>query len=231
LVRSFLNGRFENTAFCLLAPDGKKRLTGSSRSPKMVLRTPVSRTFPEYENDEIIDEMVRIAKPFKTTDNKNTPLVQDFHSFRQALNVASGDQRLLLFVVGNAAQQAVLRESLRPVLADPEITGRFHIDFADEKTDAAWAKSVRDIKSETGLFILQADSFGMEGKTLAQLPHDASAAEIKSALSESNAAFAKTETRKVYSEHVAKGRRKDVYFKGGMPYGEDRNGDGKIDHR
>jgi hypothetical protein len=33
MVRSFLDGRFENTAFCILAPDGKERLSGTGRSP------------------------------------------------------------------------------------------------------------------------------------------------------------------------------------------------------
>ena len=38
IVRSHLNGRFENTAFCVLAPDGETRLTRSGRGPRQVFR-------------------------------------------------------------------------------------------------------------------------------------------------------------------------------------------------
>ncbi|MEM7014061.1 MAG: hypothetical protein AAF585_21590, partial [Verrucomicrobiota bacterium] len=43
--------------------------------------------------------------------------------------------------------------------------------------------------------------------------------------------FAQTEERKVYSDHVALGRQEGILFESGMPYGEDRDGDGEIDHR
>ncbi|NNE93410.1 MAG: hypothetical protein HKN23_17330, partial [Verrucomicrobiales bacterium] len=37
MVRTFLNGSFANTAFCLLSPDGKERLSGSGRGPEQAL--------------------------------------------------------------------------------------------------------------------------------------------------------------------------------------------------
>jgi hypothetical protein len=63
------------------------------------------------------------------------------------------------------------------------------------------------------------------------LPMEATSKEIKNALLNANAEFAKTEKRKVYSEHVSEGRREQVYFENGVAYGEDRDGDGEIDHR
>ena len=38
IVRSYLGGRFENTAFCILSPDGKERLTRAGRGPNHVSR-------------------------------------------------------------------------------------------------------------------------------------------------------------------------------------------------
>jgi len=79
--------------------------------------------------------------------------------------------------------------------------------------------------------VIQSDKFGQRGSVLKQLPVDATSQEIISALLSANESFAKNEKRKVYSDHVAEGQRKRVYFEGGVEYGEDRDGDGKIDHR
>ena len=38
MVRKFLDGRFENTAFCILAPDGETQLSGTGRGPEQALR-------------------------------------------------------------------------------------------------------------------------------------------------------------------------------------------------
>ena len=231
MVRSFLGGRFENTAFCLLAPDGRERLSGTGRSPSMGLRTRGRRGGRNGDDGAVIKEMARIADRFPGKGDADEPVVQDFHSFRQALNVASADQRLLLFVAAPGKARKALRKSLRPVLGDPDLLGRFHCDFGDKASDAEWAGVVSGVSAKSGIFVIQADQFGMEGKVRARLPLDAKPDAIKAALTRANAAFAREEERKVYSEHVSQGRREGVYFEGGMPYGEDRDGDGEIDHR
>lgn len=231
MVRSFLDGRFENTVFCLLAPDGKERLSGTGRSPVRTLGARGPRGNPEGQKEAVLASMKRVAGDYKSTGRSDAPVVQDFHSFRQALNVASGDQRLLLLVAASEKSRGKLGQSLRPVLGDPEMIGRFHCDFADRGIDENWAGAVGGVDRKSGLFIIQPGRFGMEGTVLARLPLKAEAAEIKAALTKANAAFAKSEERKVYSEHVAQARREGVYFEGGMPYGEDRDGDGEIDHR
>lgn len=231
MVRSFLRGRFENTAFCILAPDGEERLSGTGRSPAMGFGAGGPRGNPDTQRTAVLGSMERITKKYKSTGDPDKPVVQDFHSFRQALNVASADQRLLVFVAASEKPAKKLRQSLRPVLGDPEFIGRFHSDFGDKDGDADWMAAVSGTRSKSGLFIIQADQFGMKGTVLAQVPLDANPKEIKAALTEANAHFAKSEKRKVYSEHVQEGRQEGVHFKGGMPYGEDRDGDGKIDHR
>ena len=229
MVRSFLNGRFENTAFCLLAPDGKKRLSRTGRSPRQGMGGGPGRRNGGGQDSSVIATMGVIAKKYKAKGTESEAVVQDFHTFRQALNVASGDQRLLVFVAASEKPQEKLRNSLRPVFADDAVIGRYHVDFSDREADAKWADAVTGGKNKAGLFIIQADEFGMEGKVLERLPLDAGAGEIKAALAKANARFAKSETRKVYSDHVMEGRRERVHFENGMPYGEDRDGDGKID--
>lgn len=177
--------------------------------------------------------MEKVVKTYKPKGDARTPLVQDFHSFRQALNVASGDQRLLLFVSAPVGDQEEIRKTLRPVMGDARIVGRFHVDFLGTKGDEKWEQATKGIRSKTksAIFVIQSDKFGQTGSVLKQLPVDANSQEIISALLSANESFAKTEQRKIYRDHVAEGRRKGIYFEGGVEYGEDRDGDGKIDHR
>jgi hypothetical protein len=234
MVRSFLNGRFENTAFCLLSPDGKQRLSRSGRAPWMAFNTrrgPHGRT---GESEKVtVPAMENVAKKYKPKGDVKTPVVQDFHSFRQALNVASGDQRLLLFVSAPEDDQKQIRKTLSPVMGDTRIVGRFHSDFLGKQGDEKWEEAISGVGSKTksAIFVIQSGKFGQKGSVLEQLPIGANASEIKTALLNANMSFAKKEKRKVYSDHVAEGRRKRIYFEGGVEYGEDRDGDGKIDHR
>jgi hypothetical protein len=238
MVRSLLDGRFENTAFCLLAPDGKERLSRGGRSPWMAFSRKGPRGVGAGDLEEVtVAAMERVAKAYKPQRDLTTPVVQDFHSFRQALNVAAGDQRLLLYVLAPAVAQRQIRKKLSKVMGDPEIVGRFHIDFIGQKGDEQWASTISGVKSnvakskaESAMFVIQSGQFGQTGSVLKQLSADATAKEIKYSLLSANESFAKQEERKVYSEHVAKGRREGVYFEGGVEYGEDRNGNGKIDH-
>ncbi len=234
MVRSLLNGRFENTAFCLLSPDGRQRLSRSGRAPWMAFSTRRGPPGGAGGTEEVtVAAMGNVVKRYKPKGDARTPVVQDFHSFRQALNVASGDQRLLLFVSAPVGDQVEIRKKLRPVMGDARIVGRFHVDFLGKKGDEKWEQAIKGIRSRTKstIFVIQSDKFGQTGSVLKQLPVDANSQEIISALLAANESFAKNEERKVYRDHVAEGRRKRIYFEGGVEYGEDRDGDGKIDHR
>ena len=226
MVRSFLNGRFENTAFCLLSPDGESRLSGTGRSPSQGLRR--GRGAGQRG---VIEAMEHVAAGFRARASKQGAVVQDFHSFRQALNVASGDQRLLLFVVAPGGEREELRLRLRPLMSDTEIVGRFHVDFAEEHPDARWREAVKGEAGRAGFFVIRADAFGQTGTVVEEVPLTSGLGELESVLLKANASFARTEKRKVYSDHVAKGRRAGIYFENKMAYGEDRDADGVIDNR
>ncbi len=100
-VRAFLDGRFENSVFCLLAPDGQKWLTAANRGPEMVL-----------DRRSAAQQMNQYAFWYPATAEPREAIVQDFHSFRQALNVASADQRVLVLVNAPSEHEQNLRESL-----------------------------------------------------------------------------------------------------------------------
>jgi hypothetical protein len=171
-------------------------------------------------------QMNQYAFWYPATADLKDAIVQDFHSFRQALNVASADQRVLVLVNAPPEREQELRESLRSVANDERIIGRFHFDFDQGET---WRKNIEGTKDEPGIILINPGEFGMSGKVIGQLPLDADATEIITALTEANTQFAATTKKKVYSEHVAKGQSAGVYFEGAVPYGEDRDGDGQID--
>lgn len=153
-------------------------------------------------------------------------MVQDFHTVRQALNVASADQRVLVIISGAKNQIETLRESLRTVTTDEHIVGRFHFDFEDSDD---WKKAVEGTNNKPGIVIVRPGEFGLDGVVMRQLPLDAEQSIIVEALRSANTEFAKSTKKKVYSSHVAKGRELGVYFEGAVPYGEDRDGDGEVD--
>ncbi|MGZ0162639.1 MAG: hypothetical protein ACKVII_01900 [Planctomycetales bacterium] len=216
-VRTFLDGRFENSAFCLLAPNGQDWLTRAGRGPEMVLGHRSS-----------VIQMKTVAAKYPDKQNGSQAIVQDFHSVRQALNVASADQRVLVVISGPASQTNDLRTSLKSVSNDERIVGRFHFDF-DETTD--WHRQIKGLKAEPSIIVIRPGEFGMDGTVMSQLPLDANNSEIVNTLLTANSEFAKTTKKKVYSSHVSKGTKLGVYFDSVVPYGEDRDGDGKIDHR
>jgi hypothetical protein len=216
-VRTFLNGRFENSAFCLLAPNGQDWLTRAGRGPEMVLGHRSS-----------VIQMNTVAAKYPDKTNGSQAIVQDFHSVRQALNVASADQRVLVIVSGPQAQTDGLRTSLQSVTNDERIVGRFHFDF-DETSD--WHKQIDGVKAGQSIVVVRPGEFGMDGTVMKQLPLAADNAEIIDTLLLANSEFAETTKKKVYSTHVAKGSRLGIYFDSVVPYGEDRDGDGEIDHK
>lgn len=217
IVRSYLNGRFANTAFCLLAPDGKERLSRSHRGPNHVLGPDLAAGFD------------RISKKYPSKAPAKKAAVPDFPNFRLGLNVASADQRLLVLVTGNEKQLKVARKSLPAVSNDADIIGRFQYDFeSDSKT---WKKSLTGNLSSSSIKIILPDEFGQKGRVMASLPLNSSTEAVKAALLKANKEFAEKTDKKNYRQHVQKGRRQGIEWTMPMEFGEDRDGDGVIDHR
>jgi len=150
----------------------------------------------------------------------------DFGTFRMALNIASGDQRVLVLQAGvdeNATKNLAI------ISASPPILGRFHYDL--ERDAGKWSKVIEGEKSTKGILLINPDQFGQKGTVISQLPLSASRQEIADAMQEANAHFIKTTQKKSYSEHIQKGRRAGIYFEMPVKFGEDRDGDGVIDER
>ena len=228
MVRELLNGALANTAFCVFDPKGEKRLSRTGRGPAMGLsskRGPNRRT----GDDAVIEKMHEIASKYKPTGEDSETILQDFHSFRQALNVASADQRLLVFVNAEEKEARKVSSELQNVFSDEDIVGKFHLNFLNQSKDKNWSKAIKGASKKEGIAIIKAGTFGLEGQLVELLPLSNDAKKIKTALLAANEKFAANEKRKNYSSHVRAGKRKGVFFENEIPYGEDRDGDGKID--
>lgn len=216
-VRALLNGRYANTAFCIFDPQGEEKLTRSGRGPLTALGF---RGRGRVEDETVIRQMKEVAAQFKPGDNQGNALLQDFNSFRQALNVASADQRLLIFVDVKEDDKQQVEDNLKQVFGDSEITGKFHLNFMDAEVDKGWSKKIHGETASPGIFIIRSGTYGQDGMVMDRLKHSSSAEEIKTAMTAANEKFASLEDRKTYSEHVRSGRRNGIYFENEMSNAE-----------
>ena len=102
------------------------------------------------------------------------------------------------------------------------------MDFLDDE-DTDWHKTIKSVEKEPGIMVIRSGKFGVDGTAVDRLKLDSSADEIRQSLLAANKQFASVEKRKSYSAHVQQGRRKGIYFENEIPYGEDKDGDGKTD--
>lgn len=173
-----------------------------------------------------IARLQQIAAVYEPIAPLERALVPDFHSVRQALNVASADQRVLVVIHGSMVDTNPLRDSLRQVSNHAAIVGRFHFDFDDTQE---WKTAVSGLSQQSGIAVIRPGEFGMKGAVMMEFSLSTKPAELIAQLVSANQEFAATTARKVYAAHVSRGQKLGVYFEGAVPYGEDRDGDGQVD--
>lgn len=155
-----------NTAFALLAPDGKTVISGTGRSPGQVARRENQANEDFAEVDLVLAEMQRVRAPYTPKDAVGAPEVPYLANFRVALNVASCDNQPLVVVLtqSDAAQQRVDRY-LAPLAWDPSLRGRFAFVSTREAKEMG---VIEDAPEGDAVFVVQPDTFGLKGHVLAQ---------------------------------------------------------------
>lgn len=225
LIRKLYGGKYTNTVFCVLAPDGETKLTRAHRAPGIVLGN--GRPGQGDSTEKVVQSMAKILEEYPPKGDAAQAVLQDFNSYKQGLNVASSDQRLLIVVAGE--KQETAKPALQKVLNGKEMIGRFHLDFVDAEVDKELAIKPKDKVVADGIMIIQPDQYGQVGTLLKALPLTATDSEIAAALTRANQQYAEVEQRKNYYEHVKQGRADGIDYANVIPYGEDRDGDGEID--
>ena len=229
MVRELLGGKMVNTAFVLLAPDGKTQLTRAGRSP--------SKSFTDKrwkkqggDLDVVLEAIKEAARDYPGRGNEQEALLPDFSSFGQALNVSSAEQRLLLLTVAPQGQRDQLRDSMRKVANDPEVRGCFHYDTA-QNSDSQWANKIENVSAKTGHFLIHPGQFGLKGTVVAHFPLNASPALLKETMLKAKKVHQSQEKPKHYRDHIAQAREQRIAFTNNIRVGVDKNADGEVDRQ
>ena len=184
-----------NFGFCILSPDGKRKLRRSVRGPNFV-----------YENSAAMAaDLELIARQFsrKATKTGTKLAVPRMKSVRLGINVASCDGLPSVVVFGNRRQEVdQLHSKLSSVIWDESLAGKF-IYASTTKFDDL--KIVVGATRKTGILVIEPDVYGMKGRLIKRI--DASVS--KQGLRADLVAIADRFTRRSKSHglHVRNGRR------------------------
>jgi hypothetical protein len=194
------SGELENTAFCLMSPDGKTKLIRGARGIERVYSTPKA----------MVDGMARIVAEYQP---KSVPAALPLAAnARLALDIAAADDQPLVVILGkDEASRARLKERVAALAWKDGFIGRFVYT-------SAWAKElagVEGMKIESGVIVIRPDKFGMKGNAIAQVEAGATTNQIAETLRKAIAEF-KPES-KTFQSHVREGQRQGVFWETQIP--------------
>jgi len=199
LVRT-RSGELENTAFALLAPDGKTKLSRSARGPEHVyadstaLAADMRRVVGRYSPKAAPRELPLVANP------------------RLGLDVAAADGLPLVAIVGKDA--AARRRSLDQVARlawTEEFIGRFVYAEGMGKE----VVGVTGITLDAGVLVIAPDAFGQKGAVLRQVGAEATAETVADGLRAAMKGY--NAPAKSFASHVREGQRLGVYWETRVP--------------
>jgi hypothetical protein len=185
------DGTLENTVFCLLAPDGKTRLTRPTRGPS-AFRTP----------ENLALQMNKMLQQYKATvpDSFVSPIPY-VDRVDLALNVAASDNRPLIVAFGSdETELAAINSKLQPLVWEPSVIGQF---MYASTTDIAELKVLIGKDKSPGIFVVEPDEFGVSGNITQHASLNAESDEILTAIKSGLTAF--TPFNKDHRRHIANG--------------------------
>ena len=184
-----------NFGFCILAPDGKRKLKDSNRGPNFVYETAI----------EMGEDLRRIARQFPelTTENEAHLSLPQMKSARLGLNVASCDGLPCIVVLGtNQDGIDQLIHNLNEVIWDEELMGKFIFASTENRADL---NVVPGASSKTGILVIAPNEYGTKGQLIEAIGADVTHDDLKRVLFDAAANF--TRKSKNHGSHVRYGRR------------------------
>jgi hypothetical protein len=193
-------GDLENTTFCLLASDGKTKISRPGRTPDHAFRNA----------DEMAAAMAKAAKGAKPEEGvRKIPYLVDL---RRAINAASCDiQPLVVVVAKDDAAREKIESTLAPLAWDKEFIGRFAYARAAEAT------SIEGAPKGDGVLVVQPDTYGLKAKLLAS-DVGVDAASLAKALKAGADAF--VPAAKDSMKHIESCRRQGIHWETAIPVTE-----------
>lgn len=194
------SGELENTAFCLLSPDAKKKLSRSARGTEHLYADAAA----------MAADMKRVAGAFSP---KAPPcLLPLVANPRLALDVAAADGLPLVVVVGN---DAAVRQRLVDRLAKLAWTDEFIGRFAYAEGTVKDVIGVPGVTLDAGVVVIAPDKFGKKGAVLSEVgpvaPADRLAAALRAVAADYRA------PAKSFQSHVREGHRLGVFWDTKVP--------------
>jgi hypothetical protein len=194
------SGEVENTAFGLLAPDGKKKLSRSGRGMDHAYADAAA----------MAADMKRVAGIYPPKAAPTAlPLVANP---RLALDVAAADGLPLVVIVGkdSAARQRSLDRIAKVAWTD-EFLGRFI--YAEGTVNDVLG--VPGIAIDAGVAVIAPDTFGQKGTVLRQIGAEAPAEKVAETLRIAMAEF--KAPPKTFQTHVRDGHRLGIFWETRVP--------------
>jgi len=199
LVRTH-SGELENTAFCLLAPDGKKKLSRAARGTEQVyddaaaMAADMRRVVGLYSPKAVLTSLPLVANP------------------RLALDVAAADGLPLVVIVGtDTAARQRSHDRLAKIAWTKELIGRFVYAEGSVKD----VLGVTGISIDVGMMVIAPDRFGQKGTVLRQVGAEAAAEKVAESLRGALDEFKPSSN--AFRTHVREGQRLGVFWETRVP--------------
>ncbi len=159
------SGELENTAFCLLAPDGKTKLIHGARGIEQVYA----------DAQEMAEGMDRVTARYSAKASPSAlPVVANV---RLAIDIAAADNRPLVVIVGGERVRDRLTKQVASLAWSDAFIGRFVYASGSNKELA----QIGGVKIDSGIAIVAPDKFGQKGAVLQQTGTGSSETDIAEA--------------------------------------------------
>jgi len=197
------SGEVENTVFSIMSPDGKQSLVRASRSAR--------QTFSDAA--AMADSMRRIAKNYESRAEGKPTMLPVVANVRLAIDVAACDnQPLVAIFAKDDAKRRVLESRIAALAWSEKFIGRFVYVSEDNEKDLA---AIASEKKDEGIFVVKADTFGLNGTLLARADVASTDAEFEKCLTAGLSRFSKAS--KQHHSHVRTGHEKGIFWETVMP--------------
>ena len=195
------SGEVENSVFCILGPDGQKRLIRAARG--------ISQVYPDANQMAVaMDKIAATIQP--KAEPKSLPLAANV---RLAIDIASADNQPLVIVVAkDAKQREALQSKLAAIVWSPSFVGRAIYVSANNANELV---GVNGVTLDAGIVIVQADKFGLKANMLKQIPVSASDDKITESLRLGMLSF--ESQAKTFRSHVQEGQKKGIFWETKLP--------------
>lgn len=195
------SGDLENTVFCILSPDGEKKLIRGGRGPMQFRGA-----------RDMAQRMQEIAQDYSQVESIEA--LPQLKNIRLGLNVAACDNLpAVLIKAENEKQLDAMRLKLAPVAWDQELLGMY-IFFST--TDSQELSMIEKLNEDSSGFVIVApDDYGQKAEIITQLAADATTEELKTALVRAAEDFERPV--KSHGRHVRAGRNNGIEWETEIP--------------